>query len=185
MIPMSKPRTRPWVGAGIILAVLAGAGWLLFRSTVRRPEVPDARFVATSYPTSGPGAGSTWKDRVFLTCLDLMRRYQRPNPAGFSFPAQPTTRCLVHGLLNQCMEITGVRYVLPREVAAGTFEFGHTNTLNGAQWASAVTDALQGGRVEWWDSQAGRFSREPLVFLTNGPRTVLILPRALVPEFRR
>ena len=103
---------------------------------------------------------------------------------AYSFPASATNRCLVHGLLNQCMEITGVRYVMARDVAAGTVQFGHTNTLNGAQWVVAFTEALQIGQPEWWDSQTKRFRKENLVLLTNDARTVLVLPKGMVREFQ-
>jgi hypothetical protein len=82
------------------------------------------------------------------------------------------------------MEVTGVRYVIAKDVAAGTIQFGHTNTLNGTQWVAAFTDALQNGQPEWWDSQAKRFHKENLVLITNDLRTVLVLPKAMVQEFR-
>ncbi len=82
------------------------------------------------------------------------------------------------------MEVTGVRYVMPRDVAAGTVWFGPTNTLNGAQWVAAFTDALQTRQPEWWDSQARTFHRENLVLVTNDARTVLVLPKAMAREFQ-
>ena len=78
-----------------------------------------------------------------------------------------------------------MRYVIAGDVAGGSVEFGHTNTLNGVQWVSAFTDALQHGQAEWWDSQAKGFHKESLVQLTNDARTVLVLPKTLVQEFQR
>jgi hypothetical protein len=80
------------------------------------------------------------------------------------------------------MEVTGVRYVIAREVAAGSIEFGHTNTLNGEQWVSAFTENLKHGRAEWWDSRSGEFRKESLVLLTNDARTVLVVPQLMAQE---
>ncbi|HYG34604.1 MAG TPA: hypothetical protein VEC99_07470 [Clostridia bacterium] len=86
--------------------------------------------------------------------------------------------------MNQCTQVSGVRYVIAREVAAGTVEFGHTNTLSGPQWVQAFTDALQHGQPEWWDPQAQKFIKENLVLVTNNARTVLVLPKAIARELQ-
>ena len=69
-------------------------------------------------------------------------------------------------------------------MAAGGVMFGTTNTLNGAQWVKAFTEALQTGQPEWWDSQTKKFRKENLVLVTNGPRMVLVLPREMLGEFQ-
>lgn len=104
---------------------------------------------------------------------------------SYSFAASVTNRCSIQGLLNQCMQVTGVRYAIPIDVAAGTVEFGHPNTLNGVQWAKAFTDALQTGLPEWWDSKARTFRKENLVLMTNDASMVLVLPKELVGEFQK
>jgi hypothetical protein len=73
---------------------------------------------------------------------------------------------------------------MARDVAGGTVQFGQTNTLNGAQWVMAFTEALQIGQPEWWDSQTKRFRKENLVLLTNDARTVLVLRQEMVREFQ-
>ena len=83
------------------------------------------------------------------------------------------------------MEATGIRYVIAKDVAPGTVQFGHTNTLNGAQWAAAFTDALRTGQPEWWEPQTKGVRKENLVLLTNGARTVLVLPEEMAREFQR
>jgi hypothetical protein len=100
------------------------------------------------------------------------------------FAASPTNRCSIHGLLNQCTEVTGVRYFIAKDVAAGNVQFGHTSALNTIQWVAAFTEALQNNQPEWWDSEAKRFCNENLVLITNDARTVLVLPKAMVQEFR-
>jgi hypothetical protein len=83
------------------------------------------------------------------------------------------------------MEVTGVRYVMAKEVAAGSFQFGHTNTLNGAQWVAAITHALQNENAQWWDPQTKKFRTENLVFITNNASTVLVVPKSMVKEFAK
>jgi hypothetical protein len=83
------------------------------------------------------------------------------------------------------MEVSGVRYLIAKDVAGGGIMFGTTNTLNGAQWVKAFTEALQTGQPEWWDSRTQTFRKENLVLLTNGPRMVMVLPREMLREFQR
>ncbi len=82
------------------------------------------------------------------------------------------------------MEMTGVRYLMAKDVAAGSFQLGHTNNLNGAQWVAAVTEALQHGNPQWWDSQAKKFRTENLVLITNDAHTVLVLPKAMAQDLQ-
>jgi hypothetical protein len=81
--------------------------------------------------------------------------------------------------------VTGVRYVIAKEVAAGSFQFGHTNTLNGAQWVAAITQTLQHGNPQWWDSKTKKFHTENLVLITNDAHTVLVIPQSMVKEFAK
>lgn len=128
---------------------------------------------------------ATLSQRAFIWWLQIRQRFEKPRPLARSFPASPTNRYSIHGLLNQCMEVNGVRYVILKEVAAGSVQFGHTNTMNGTQWVAAITEALQQGRPEWWDSQARQFRRENLVLVTNNARTVLVIPKTMLREIRR
>ncbi len=117
----------------------------------------------------------------------FQQRYcqRHPQPLAFSFPACPVSRCSIHGLLNQCMEVSGVSYLIPKDVAAGTVQFGHTNVLNGGQWVAAFTEALTNGQPEWWDSRAKGFRKGNLILVTNGPRTVMVLSQEFVHEFQK
>ena len=168
-----------------MLALLVGALLLVVQPIQRLPFASDPRFVATTRPSIGLASSPTLTQRVLFLWLRIRQRFEKPRPLAYSFTASPTNRCSIHGLLNQCMEVTGVRYAIARDVAAGTIEFGHTNTLNGVQWVSAFTDALQHNQAEWWDSQAKGFHKESLVLLTNDARTVLVLPKTMVQEFQR
>jgi hypothetical protein len=171
------------LGAVILILLLAGA-LLMTLPSRKSPLLVDPRFVVTTKPSFGVPANAPFKDRVFLWWMQFQQKHGKPHPLRYSFGASPTNRCSIHGLLNQCMEVTGTRYVIAKDVAAGTVMFGPTNTLNGAQWVNAFTEALQTGQPEWWDSQTRKFRKENLVLLTNGPRMVLVLPRDMVGEFR-
>ncbi len=161
--------------AAVVLATLPSG---------KSPLLADPRFVVTTKPSFGVPANIPLKDRVFVWWIRLQQRYGKPHPLRYSFGASPANPCSIHGLLNQCTGVTGVRYAIAKDVAAGTVMFGPTNTLNGAQRVKAFTEALQTGQPEWWDSQTRKFRRENLVLLTNGPRMVLVLPKGMVGEFR-
>ena len=166
----------------LVLVVIA----LTLESPRTTPSLPDSRFVMTSYPRIGLPLNSSIKDRVIIWCFRQVQKFREahPRPLAYSFPAGPDARCSIHGLLNQCMEINGVTYMIPRDVAAGSVFFGHSNVLYGAQWVSAFTDALKTNQLEWWDSKTKKFRRENLILLTNGPRAVLVLPSEMAEEFQ-
>jgi len=169
-----------------MFALLFGVG--LWTNVPRRdaPFARDPRFVVTTrrsidFPRGGPLA-----QRALIWLVQVRQRFRRPHPLTYSFPSSPTLHsCSIHGLLIQCTEVTGVRYVIARDVAAGSVEFGPTNTLNGAQWTKAFTEALETGQPEWWDSRTKTFRKENLVLLTNDARMVLVLPSEMAGEFQR
>ena len=182
----SHSRVGRWLlGAAMLALLLGGAFWI---SLPRQDALfaRDPRFVVTTRPRVGVPRSATLVQRAFIWWLQVQQRFWRPRPLTYSFPPSPTNGCSIHGLLTQCMEITGVRYVIARDLAAGgTVRFGHTNTLNGAQWVMAFAEALQTGQPEWWDSQTKTFRKENLVLLTNNARTVLVLPNEMAREFQR
>ena len=98
--------------------------------------------------------------------------------------ARPTQRCSIHGLLNQCMEMSDVRYLIDKNVAAGSVNFGHTNTLNGTQWIAAFESALQTGQPEWYVSESNQFRKENLVLIRYDSKTVLVLPTDRASQYR-
>jgi hypothetical protein len=82
------------------------------------------------------------------------------------------------------MDVTGTRYLIAENVAAGSVMFGNTNTLNGAQWVKAFTDALRTNRPSWWDPTRHGFRHEDLVLLTRDGKTVLVLPEDMTPGYQ-
>ena len=177
-------RPAGWLlGAVILILFLAGA-LLMTLPSRQSPLLVDPRFVVTTKPSFGVPANAPFKDRVFVWWMQFQQKHGKPHPLSYSFGASPTNRCSIHGLLNQCMEVTGTRYAIAKDVEAGTVMFGPTNTLNGAPWVKAFTEALQTGQPEWWDSHTGKPRKENLVLLTNDARTILVLPRDMVGEFQ-
>jgi hypothetical protein len=168
----------------VILILLLVAALLMTLPRRQSPLLVDPRFVVTTKPSFGVPPNAPFKDRAIVWWMQFQQKHGKPHPLSYSFGASPTNRCSIHGLLNQCMEVSGVRYLIAKDVAAGGVMFRTTNTLNGAQWVKAFTEALQTGQPEWWDSQTRKFRKENLVLLTNGPRMVLVLPRDMVGEFR-
>ena len=71
------------------------------------------------------------------------------HPLNSSFPISPVRRCSISGLLNQCMELSGWRYLIDKEVAAGGVKFGNSKVLNGEEWLTAFEYALQTNTPEW------------------------------------
>jgi hypothetical protein len=178
-------RFERWLITGAILVLVIVVAFLLTAPPLDSSFASDPRFVITSQPQLGLPANATIKDRIFIWQLQLYQRFSKPNPLAWSFDASPTNQCSIHGLLNQCAQATGVRYVIAREVAAGSVAFGHTNTLNGVQWVAAFTEALQTGKPGWWDTKNQIFHNENLVFVTNSPKTILVLPPGMAAEFQR
>lgn len=140
-------------------------------------------YVITTVPTWGPPTNASLKDKLVIALFQFRQRYQRPKPATFSFPPF-VGRCSIHGLLNQCMQVTGVRYVIEKNVAAGSVHVGQTNTLNGSQWVAAFEDALQNSPAEWWEPDAKQMRRENLVLVKFNAKTTLVLPKDKAAAFQ-
>ena len=82
------------------------------------------------------------------------------------------------------MEMSDVRYLIDKNVAAGSVNFGHTNTLNGTEWITAFESALQTGQPEWYVSESNQFHKENLVLIRHDSKTVLVLPTDRAYQYR-
>ena len=91
------------------------------------PPINPEDFTATTYPTGS---------------ADMPTNHYG-NPLNYTFPASAVVPCSIHGLLNQCMEVSGWHYLIDKEVAAGSVNFGRTNVMNGQEWVEAFENALQ------------------------------------------
>lgn len=187
--PASHRRIERWLfAAALLTALIAVVFWWRISQMEDTSFANDPRFVITSAPNiSFPTAKAPFTQRILIGMIKLEQKLRKPRPAfaNSMFTASPTTRCSIYGLLNQCTGVTGVRYVIPRDISAATIMFGNTNTLTGPQWVRAFTETIEHSQAEFWDQQTTTMRKENLVLLTNSPRTVLVLPKSRLSEFQR
>jgi hypothetical protein len=190
----SKKRlaVRPWFVAAVLVvaAIIAWATWPsdegidpyeLSRTDGR------ARFYATSYPKVQPalGPGVTVPQRIAWEWWQLKRRFSKPNPSAFSFPASQVQPCSITGLLNQCMWVTGTKYLVAVEIGS-TVEFGNSNTLSGAQWVVAVEHAIGSSNlVVCYDYGTKRNFQDTLLVIRDRPGVVKVIPRTKLADYQK
>lgn len=179
--------------AGVLCLGIAASIWrLLFFELWDSDEFKPApvwdgspRFVETTYSTRGDSPGATLWQRLFMAYFDFQRRHGKKNPAGWSFPAGTIQPCSVHGLLNQCMEVTGTRYLIAQEAAAGSVRFGHTNILNGAQWVASFEAALQTNQPDCFDFFAKGTRKENLLLIREKSGVVKVIPPSRLADYQK
>ncbi len=171
--------------------MLAFLGWLAWLSNVGpRPYVLNhadgkVRFHATTYQQTGPWPAFTLPQRLGWEWTQFKRRYIKPNPAAFAFPASPIRPCSIVGLLEQCMEVSGKQYLIGVEII-GDVEFGHTNKMNGTQWVAAFEHALEtSGPVTCYDAARKQTFKDTLLLIYERPRLVKVVPRSKVAEYQK
>ena len=158
------------------MAIVVGVGVLLVVGTttvtiheIRKSKFNSEDFWATSYPT--------WMDGMMTNSFG--------HPLNSSFPISPVQRCSISGLLNQCMELSGWRYLIDKEVAAGGVKFGSSKVLNGEEWLTAFENALQTNKPEWWDAKLKRQRQENLVLIRYPKqKIVLVLPKDKAEKYQ-
>lgn len=198
-----KVKGRFFVAAGIILASAVSLGYY---SAVRRKSGPiaavyaspmrhrvtefldrehglftDPRFVVTSSrnPLVGMPSSRTqrWRFAFYWTT-----RAPAPQFSTFS-PQTNGIGCSVHGMLMQCTDVTGIRFIIEREVAAGTIPLRHDKPLNGYQWSQKLTDEVR-TNSSWWDPAKRDFRKEKVSLLTKDGMNVVVVSPELAREFR-
>ena len=80
------------------------------------------------------------------------------------------------------MEMTGTRYLVAGGV--GYVEFGHTNTLNGAQWVAAFENALQQDRP-WCFGPDMNGHNENMLLIREKPDLVKVVPRRQLTAYQQ
>ena len=185
-----RPALRLWILA-TVMGIAAFFGWLLWPSDTeispfdlsRADGKP--RFYATTYSKMEMPRRLPLPQRLLWTWTEYQRRHRKRNPAAYSFPASPVRLCSIHGLLNQCMEITGTQYLIAVEVA-GAVEFGNTNILNGSQWVAAFEHASGASdSAICYDFAKQRNFQDTLLVIREGPGLVKIVPRTKVAEYQK
>ena len=143
------------------------------------------RFYATTYAKTQAPPNLTLLQRLFWAWEQYQRRHGKRNPAAWSFPASPVQLCSIDGLLNQCMEVTGTRYLIAVEVA-GAVEFGSTNALKGAQWVAAFEHAIEtSDPVVCYDYVKKRNFQDTLLLIRERPGVVKVVPRTKLAEYQK
>ena len=144
-----------------------------------------SRFYATTYPKTEAPPNLTLPQRLSWAWMQYQRRHRKRNPAACSFPATPVQLCSIHGLLNQCMEVTGTRYLIAVEIAGGV-EFGSTNSLSGAQWVTAVEHAVETSKaVVCYDYAKKRNFQDTLLLVRGRSGVVKVVPCTKLAEYQK
>jgi len=147
----TRPVLRPFVLV-IAFGFAAYVGWLFWPSDpVNSPHDLSraderSRFYATAYPKMEAPLNLSLRGRLLWTWQQYQRRQATPNPAAYSFPARPIGFCSIHGMLNQCMEISGTQYLIAVEIT-GVVELGSTNTLMVFDLSHCVTVRCGNGQI--------------------------------------
>jgi hypothetical protein len=180
------------LGIALLAALLVGA--LVFTPMARRPTVPPLpfdtnAFITTTLPTpnlfTAPPGASLFQRFAFLL-LKPGIVFGRQSSGTWSFPTSPGTGCSIEGLLDQCMQVSGTRYLMPVGVAAGIVQFGHTNVLDGPHWVAAFENALQSNAVQCWDPQTQITAPDHLLLLRfPAQKVVVVLPAKAAVKFQR
>ena len=163
----TKMKTAIVIGVCVFLA----AGTVTIQQ-IRKPKYDPNDFQATTYPTGSPE----------------MMQYLTNNyghPLNYTFPITAVQLSSINGLLNQCMEVSGWRYLMDKEVAAGSVKFGCPKVYNGEEWVAAFESALQTNKPEWWVAKKNGFRRENLVLIRfPKEKTVLVLPKEKAAKYQ-
>jgi hypothetical protein len=184
-----RPALRLWVlAAALGLAVFYG--WVLWPSDADispydlSREDGKSRFYVTTYPKMTSPQKQSLPQRLLWSLVEYQRRHRQRNPTAYTFPASKVQSCSIQGLLNQCMEVTGTQYSIAVEVC-GSVEFGHTNSLNGAQWVAAFEHAIEvSDPVICYDYRKKGNFRDTLLVFRERPGVVKIVPRSKLAAYQ-
>jgi hypothetical protein len=197
-VPETKQRKPAILGLLVVLIALALAGivsWFMFSSLVDPLAADDpydlsradgqSRFWSTRYPVALAPPNSGFFQRVMVGWGNFRARHGKRRLLSMSFPATPVRTCSIQGLLNQCMEVTGTRYLIAVEIA-GTVEFGHTNMLTGPQWVAAFENAVQSSKsVLCYDYSTKSNFEDSLLFIRQKPGLVKVVPRSKLGAYQK
>lgn len=179
-------RGRALVSAGHHLDSDSGLRPQVARASLRHQRLcrPTSFDVNTFQPPPHASLGLRLRF-AYWRLSEKLHPYQ-PNPANTTYAASPVVPCSIQGLLNECMQTSGTRYLMPLGVAAGTVRFGNAIALDGRQWIDSFESALQTNRPSVFDPQSKRPHQENLVLIRYPKqKTVLVLPASKAQEFRR
>lgn len=181
---------RPWFLLLVLGAAALIAWWAWPSASSSGISVIDLsradgkpRFFATSYAQSDR-SNLPFGRRLLWAWMDFKRRHM-PNPKAYTFPPGPVQLCSIQGLLNQCMETSGTKYLIAVEVLGGTVNFGHTNKLNGIQWVSAFEQALTNQPIWFYDYTNKQGFNDTLLLIRERPDLVKVVPRSKLSAYEK
>ena len=186
---------RPWFLTAV-LGIAALIGWLAW------PSEPDigpfelsradgrSRFYATTYSKMEMPRNLPLSQRLWWAWAkykqEYRRRYSKPNPAAYSFPAGRLRLSSIEEGLNLCMAVTGTRYLIAVEIVGqGALEFLSTNALNGAQWVAAFENDIQSVPTGCYDYATKRVFHDTLLLIRERPGVVKVVPRKKLAEYQK
>ena len=173
---MAWTQAKTTVVCSVAVILAAGTTTVAIRQSrqIRPPSFNPNDFTATTYPTISAPPDVIQMETNFYG-----------HPSNYTFPISPVQSCSIDGLLNQCMEVSGWRYLMDKEVAAGSVNFGCPRAFNGQEWVTAFENALQASTPEWWDSKKKGFRKENLVLIRYPEqKTVLVLPKDKAAKYQ-
>jgi len=174
---MAWSKAKTAIAIGVIALLTVGTTTVAIHE-IRKPTFNPNDFWATSYPTISSSASPE-----VVQMMTNMYGHQLDS----TFPATPVQGCSIEGLLDQCMEVSGTRYYLDKDLAAGTVNFGHQKDLSGAEWVAAFEKALETGKPQWWEMKNKRMrARQENLVLIRFPeqKAVLVLTKAKAAKYQ-
>ncbi len=178
--PNRPRRSLYFIRLGLLAVLLTGfvwMGWTNYRdrrvatSIEALPKDGQPAFLATQYGSHEISGNVPLSQRLLIGYREFLLRHsgRGRSPAAVSFPPLAEQLCDVYSLLNQCMQLTGTRYLLAREAVGRPVRFGYATTLNGAQWLSAAEQTLQ---------------KSGLVLIHETPKRVKVIPKEVTEAYR-
>ena len=190
----SRSRKRPALRPLLVVAVLGIAAFIGLLFWPSNPGISPydlsnedgrSRFCATTFSEMQMPPNLSLHQRLYWSWLQYKRRHGKRNPAAYSIPARQVQSSPISELLNDCMEVSGTRYLIAVEIA-GAVEFGSTNTLNGAQWVAACEHAIETSNpVICYDYAKKRNFQDTLLLIRERPGLVKVLPRTKLAEYQK
>ena len=175
----------------IVLAFAVFFGWLLWPVG---PQISPydlsrqdgkSRFFATKLQEFSPGPNLNFTQRLYWKWVMFTRTHGKRNPAAYTFSASQFRPCSISGLLTQCMQVTGTRYLIAVEISGPVF-FGTTNALSGAQWVAAFEQAIQdSGPVICYDYATKTNFEDELLLIRERRDLVKIVPRTKLKDYQK
>jgi hypothetical protein len=189
----ARPRHRRWLLASALGLVIVMSVWrLLFFNLWDSDEFKPPpswngtpAFVATAFTEHAPPPNAGLGLRLTYALENFRRKHSGKGSRvrTYVFPTHTNALHATSALLTTCMEIVGTRYLIAREVEY--VEFGHTNTLAGTQWVSAVEKTLQSNLVQCYHPSSNGLWSEKLLLVREKSGVVKVLPPSRLADYQK